>query len=143
MKQYFLSRISMTGKETFGVLMDDKIPFAVTLEPPENGNRTKVSCIPEGSYICERIISSKYGNTFEVTDVNHRSNILFHWGNWVKDTEGCILLGTFYDILNDKPAIAISKKAFRKFLYRLKDVDEFALTIIDSWAVVHGNNKTT
>ena len=59
-------------------------------------NAARVSCIPAGSYVTRRVTSPKFGETFEVTGVPGRANILFHHGNTEEDTEGCILLGSSF-----------------------------------------------
>jgi hypothetical protein len=55
--------------------------------------------IPIGSYNCVRGKHRLLGmtrdfDTFEITHVPGHSQILFHWGNYNKDSKGCILLGT-------------------------------------------------
>ena len=50
--------------------------------------------------------------TFEVLDVPNRSGILFHMGNTVDDTKGCILVASYYGVLNSLPAVLHSYAAF-------------------------------
>ena len=64
-----------------------------TLENPWLDNAPNISCIPVGSYVCKRVISPKYGETFEITGVDGRTHILFHEGNYPSNTMGCVLLG--------------------------------------------------
>jgi len=132
MKELTLKRINGEGNEhgTFGVLLDGKIPFAVTLEPPWKDNQVNVSCILDGEFACRRVMSPKYGSTFEVADVFGRSHILFHWGNTERNTQGCILVGEEYGELSGKPSILSSKRGFNEFLQRLGGSDEFKLTIV-------------
>lgn len=134
MAKYSLIRVSYTKYGTFGVFLEEKIPFAVTLEKPWKDNRRNVSCIPLGIYTCKRIISPKFGDTFEVLDVPERSHILFHKGNLSSDSHGCVLVGEYFDPLYNEPAILASGKAFREFMERATkskdDPDiEFQLTI--------------
>lgn len=124
-----LIRISYLDQQTFGVLLDEKTPFCLTLERPWLENRRSVSCIPEGHYLCKRVDSPKFGDTFEVTNVPERSHILFHPGNLTDDTHGCILTGEQYEKLYGQNAIVASGKAFREFKNRLKGIDEFVLII--------------
>jgi len=72
-----------TGKlGTFGTIQEEnQPPFALTLEREWHLNERNISCIPAGNYQCKRVQSPKFGNTFEVKDVPHRSHILFHKGN--------------------------------------------------------------
>jgi hypothetical protein len=138
-----LLRLQDNGEATLGCLrLDKKLPGIWTLEEPWRNNERNVSCIPEGAYRTERVVDrilsvKKYDepyvipSTFEVTGVSGRSGILFHPGNTVLDTRGCILLGL--DIaklgLRGYDAVTDSRVAFNRFLHWLKGVDEFTLTI--------------
>lgn len=104
-------------------------PFAVTLERPWKFNQPELSCIPEGAYLCKRVDVPTFGETFEITDVPNRTKILFHWGNLVKNTLGCILLGEQFELLLGEPAIMRSKKAFNEFMNKLEPYEEFVLEI--------------
>ena len=64
-----------------------------TLELPWRNNARMRSCIPLGSYLCVTTNSIKFGFTLKVLDVKGRTGILFHAGNWSRDTSGCILVG--------------------------------------------------
>ncbi len=129
MKRLSIKRISKSPSVTMGALINEGIPFCLTLEPPWLFNKEKVSCIPNGVYRCKRITSPKYGETFEITGVPDRSHILFHWGNVVKDTEGCVIIGQSFGKLQDQPAVLESKKTFTEFNNLLKDVAEFILEV--------------
>ena len=121
--------MSHTKEATFGVFLDDKIPFCVTLERPWLDNKRSLSCVPIGTYTCQEIVSPRFGNTFKLKDVPGRSNILFHKGNIADDTHGCILLGERFDPLDSENAILSSSYAFREFLNRTSDIDFFTLEI--------------
>lgn len=99
----------------------------VTLELPWRDNKQRESCIPIGTYTCRRVCSPKFGETFEICNVPNRSNILYHSGNFYKDTQGCVLLGESANISTE--SICESKKAFRRFMDTLKDVKEFKLIV--------------
>jgi len=124
-----LLRIERTEKITLGVLMIDEEIFCVTLENPWKNNKVNESCIPADIYICKRYESNKYGDTYLVKDVEGRTWILFHWGNFVSNTDGCILLGESYTYINGEKAIGSSKKAFLAFIDKLGEVDNFILEI--------------
>lgn len=128
-KLFRLIRIAHLDQSTFGVLLDNKTPFCLTLERPWLDNKRSISCIPEGYYICHRVASPKFGDTFEVTEVKERSHILFHKGNISEDTHGCIILGEQYEPLGEENAVLASGKAFKEFKDKLKDVDQFILAI--------------
>lgn len=129
MKDIVLRRVSSNTKGTFGVLMDNEAPFAVTLERPWLGNQSNVSCIPPGVYVCRRVDSPKFGDTFEVTGVPGRSHILFHKGNRVDDSHGCILVAEEFGKLGDEIAILSSGRGYGELMSKLEGSSEFILTI--------------
>jgi hypothetical protein len=105
-----------------------RIPSGViinTLELPYRDNKENVSCIPIGNYECSKILSPKFGETFEITNVIQRTHILFHSGNTAQDTHGCILLG----MRTAKLGLLESKRAMTIFLDELKDCKNFMLSI--------------
>lgn len=125
-----IKRISRNSVHpTFGVLLHGGLPFAVTLENPWKNNRRSVSCIPDGNYTCQRVESPRFGNTFEILDVEGRSHILFHKGNIVDDTHGCIIVGESFDYLQGENAVLSSGHAFKEFMDMLYDQDKFSLVI--------------
>lgn len=129
MKFITLKRITSFEDGTFGVLLDENIPFALTCELQWNAGDYKNSCIPNGAYKCKRIMSSKFGETFEITGVKGRTHILFHKGNIEDDTRGCILIGEQFEKSNNKTAILLSKKGFDEFMERVKGLKQFILVI--------------
>lgn len=124
-----LKRVSSTEAETFGVLLLGGVPFAVTLEDAWRENQPFVSCIPRGNYVCERTISPRFGETFEITGVPGRSHVLFHSGNTHKDTEGCVLIGKEFGPINGLDGILEGKPAFALFMAKLKGINKFNLLI--------------
>ena len=130
MKQFFLKRVSNTDHGTFGVLLEGDTPFAVTLEPPWLNNREDESCIPSKQYLCKRIESPQFGPTFEITDVEDRTHVLFHKGNLDDDTLGCVLVGEMFEPLGGEPGIQKSGKGYGEFMQRLEGENEFALNIM-------------
>lgn len=125
-----LIRVAMLESGTFGVLLDENLPFCLTVERPWIDNQVGISCIPTGNYVCHRVSSLKFGNTFEVHEVPGRSHILFHKGNLMDDSHGCIIVGEQYELLGGKPAVLASGKAFQEFLDRTKDVNEFNFDVL-------------
>lgn len=125
-----LLRIGANQDGTFGVLKDGNVPFALTLEKEWINNRPNISCIPNGSYVCRRVNSPRFGETFEVADVQGRTHILFHKGNTEDDSRGCILIGEEFGPLGDKEvAVLSSNRGFKEFMQRLKGQVEFQLII--------------
>ncbi len=119
------------SSSTLGVLyVPGARPFS-TLELPWKNNLRGISCIPQGLYPCRRVADRKtlggsfIADTFEVTGVPNRSGVLFHVGNYPKDTMGCILVGSYHNggLLCD------SKKGFAEFMDTLARVSEFELSI--------------
>ena len=114
---------------TFGTLIIDSKVFCVTLEPPDNLNKTGISSIPAGQYTCKRYSSNHYPDTFQVMNVPDRFKILFHAGNFVENTEGCILLARKWGVLKGARAILNSGDTFKQFMEIMQGIDEFSLTI--------------
>lgn len=86
---------------TFGVLLVAGVPILLTLELPDRFNAPNVSCIPAGRYVANKTENrhTSSGSMIPVTlevIVPGRSGILFHTGNTVADTHGCILVGMEY-----------------------------------------------
>jgi hypothetical protein len=116
---------------TFGILKIDAECFCVTLELPYISNKSNKSCIPKGEYKCRPYSSNKFPSVYEITNVPGRTKILFHIGNFKKDTNGCILLGQhFSDFGSKHKGIMNSKIMFDKFREVIGD-NPFTLTITE------------
>lgn len=100
-----------------------------TMEPPWKDNRSNISCIPKGEYICKWHYSPRYKWCYQVNDVQNRSFILFHAGNIPRHTKGCILIGSRFGKLGGIPAVLSSKPAVRKF-FDIMDKQDFILKVI-------------
>jgi hypothetical protein len=103
-----------------------------TLELPWKDNAANISCIPEGVYIGKRRHSEKHREHMHITDVEGRSLILIHWGNYAgsvnpktgsPDIRGCVLTGDgFKDITGDGvDEILKSKTTFKKLMAIMPD----------------------
>ena len=108
------------------------VPFAVTVEQPWRENMQDISCIPAGRYRCVQVDSPKFGNTFEVTGVPGRTHVLFHRGNSIQDTHGCILVAEEFGGTFNAPMIASSDKGFKEFLYITSSMISFDLIVYDA-----------
>lgn len=132
-------RVESGRDGTFGVLLLDGMVFCVTLELPWRGNAQGVSSIPAGRYLCQRtasplvarITDGKWDETFEVSGVPGRSRILFHSGNTVVDSRGCILVASSYGKLRENRGILNSGATFDLFMTALRNVNAFGLTVRD------------
>ncbi|PCH52073.1 MAG: hypothetical protein COC22_04680 [Flavobacteriaceae bacterium] len=112
-----LKRISSTDKGTFGILLHEGMPFALTAERPWLNNKPNVSCIPTATYMCTRHTSPKFGEVLKVLNVDSRSDILFHKGNVpLDDSLGCILVGEQFGSLHGDPAVLASKQGFTELM---------------------------
>lgn len=132
-----IKRVAMTEDATFGVIIDESIPFALTLEKPWKDNQHDISSIPSGEYLVRKTIRIKFGLTFEVLQVPNRDGILIHKGNFSQDTHGCILLGeSFEDTLSPDgkkivTGVMSTGKAYSELITRLNQADNFKLVIKD------------
>ena len=115
-----LKRVMKNDEGTFGVLIHNYRPFALTYELPWHDNKKSISCIPDGQYKCQKYKSSTRGNCFRVLAVPGRSGILMHVGNVKKDTKGCILVGEEFGMLKGKQAVLSSKRGFKELQAILK-----------------------
>ena len=125
-----LKRFEFSPSETIGQLYIDGEEFCFILERAWMDNKPEVSCIPLGKYICKRVNSPKYGNTFEVTGVEGRTDILFHYGNFWYNSLGCLICGTDVGYIDGVRAVLNSRRAFNNFIGRTDEVNEFELEII-------------
>ena len=124
-----LIRVGSSARGTFGVLRHGQVPFVLTLERPWNDNQQDISCIPAGRYRCRAIRSPKFGNTYEVCDVPGRAHVLFHQGNTIEDTHGCILVGEEFSGTWESPMLVSSQRGFGELVKYLDGVREFDLVI--------------
>ena len=102
-----LIRDTFTEESTIGELFINGERICDTLERPYFNNQRNISCIPEGEYpvrlrLARESASRDYLHLL-VQDVPNRDWILFHRGNYPKDTSGCILvgLGSQQDVVNN------------------------------------------
>lgn len=112
MKKLLIKRFKDDGKQTQGRASlfnghEKQLEF-VTLEPPWLQNAIGKSCIPAGIYNVKPRYSPKYGNHFIVENTSPREYVLFHIGNFRKDSTGCILVGNAFVDLNKDGDIDIS-----------------------------------
>ena len=131
MKLLTLKRITSNFECVCGVLTLDQEPICLTLENAWCGNLKNLSCIPAGEYHCQPYASRKFGNVYKVDSVPDRTGILFHVGNTVKDSTGCILVGSVFGKLGGRMAVLNSRIAKEKLLNAMKGEKEFLLRILD------------
>jgi len=124
-----LLRVEESSQGTFGNLIICSQVFCVTLEPSDQLNECNISSIPAQQYQCLRIYSPQFGETFEIVDVPNRSHVLFHAGNVLKHTAGCVLLAQHFGKIRGKRAILNSGRTFKEFMRIMEGVNVFNLTI--------------
>ena len=124
-------RLEEAEDGTFGALLINAHVFCVTLEPPDKDNQKNISNIPPGKYTCKRINSPKYGDTFEITGILNRSHILFHSGNVVSHTKGCVLIARKWGVLKGDRAGLNSGNTFREFLRKMVGINKCELEIME------------
>ena len=123
-----LVRTSVIESGAYGVLhREDGTPFILTLEHTYEGLFVK---IPDGVYTCRRthFIAGGY-DTYEICEVPGCARILFHIGNWESNSNGCVLVGTSFEIIVDRPGVSASSQAFREFMHVVGLEQEFQLVV--------------
>lgn len=116
---------------SIGEMLIDGVFDCFTLEDKDRGltqsmqlseiEKLKVqneTAIPTGSYE----VAINYSNRFKklmpiLLNVPGYAGVRIHWGNYAKDTDGCILLGT----TKDKDFIGHSVDAFKAFMVKLTE----------------------
>ena len=102
-----LIRDTFSKVSTLGELFLNGERMCDTLENPWIDNQRNISCIPEGEYPVRLRYPRESGTRdylhLLVQEVPNRDWILFHRGNFPKDTSGCILvgLGSQQDFVNN------------------------------------------
>lgn len=124
-----LIRVGSSKRGTFGVMRHGQVPFVLTLERPWEDNKQDVSCIPAGRYRCRRIRSPRFGTTYEICDVPGRTHVLFHAGNTLENTQGCILVGEEFSGTWEAPMLVSSQRGFGELVKYLDGMGEFDLVI--------------
>jgi hypothetical protein len=120
-----LIRDDQNEVRTLGALFDGEERICETLELPWRNNERGVSCIKEGTYECKLLFSqSRKMRLYWLQRVPGREAVQIHIGNFPKDIRGCILVGEE----RGKDQVVHSKRAFEKFMERMKGQD-FFLTI--------------
>lgn len=107
------------------------------LERPYLDNATSISCIKAGEYFVKPVISPKFGATYYIESVipgavgldeGTRTHILFHSGNIISHSKGCLLTGKSTGTLKGEIAVLNSKAAHKHFMKFLDGYD-YRLTV--------------
>jgi len=117
MAEIVMERFLYHPDGTLGVIRLDEVAGRAadfwTIERPWLDNQPNVSCVPEGSYSLIWRESPRFGWTWMLEDVPDRTYILIHAGNFPRNFQGCIGLGT--GLMADRVAVANSRKAVDQF----------------------------
>lgn len=133
-----LKRTDFREDGIFGVLLDENgKQIAVTLEHAYDsglGNGSYKAKLAPGHYECKRGMHRLHNlipfETFEIIDNDPKTTgLLFHVGNYNKDSEGCVLLGRAYG--GDPRMITNSRMAFGAFMALQIGKTKFMLTVED------------
>jgi len=117
-----LIRETKTNDSTIGKLYINELYHCYTLEDKEREVKVQnVTAIPKGRY--EVIVN--FSNRFQqqmplLLNVPNFVGVRIHWGNYSKDTEGCILLGTTKGV----NMIGNSRTAYAKFMSIINKVSK-------------------
>ena len=136
MRYATLTRNPSTDQGTFGTLVLDDGTRYVTGELPDRDNICGLSCIDEGEYRAIPYTSGHLGKVYWLQDVPGRTEVLIHVGNFCGDVKkgyksdvlGCIIVGTYLNLLDGQQAVHNSLVAMTDLLDRLAG-DDLTLTI--------------
>lgn len=89
-----------TNMGTFGKLTLQGKEVCCTVERPWMDNLPFKSCIPAGIYDIHPVNSPKFGETYQVIDVEGRTHILIHKANKPSELHGCIAPVSSFGLLD-------------------------------------------
>ena len=132
-----ISRYSFEPKQTIGDLYvlndkDEVVKRFDCLELPWKNNQRRISSIPEGKYDAKKHFSPRFERSIWLQNVNNRSEILIHKGNFFDDILGCILPGLeLKDIDNDRLIdVAFSRQAMGEIYNLMPNEFEVEITSV-------------
>jgi hypothetical protein len=112
--------IGSDGRPTFGILVGPQAAFTCSvLERPSNGPHP---CIPKGVY---RIYRDSHNQRYDCPELDtsqlmpKRSQIQIHIGNFVNESEGCMLVGRIGAHTAETIGVFESTNTFRKLMERM------------------------
>ena len=102
-----------------------------TIELPWLQNQKRVSCVPEGEYILQQRLSTKYGWHLHLVNVPGRDLILIHPANDAKkELLGCIAPVTKHTGIGKGSSSRKAFLAIKKLVYPVLATDEVVKLII-------------
>ncbi len=139
METIILTRLQSGDHGTFGVIRHKNQIF-YTGELPWRENKSNISCVPAGTYICRWTHSPRFGRFMYLIDgVSDRTGIRAHSANFMGDSfkkyrcqlNGCIAMGERVGVMDGQQSLLISSPAVKKF-ESLMERQTFRLEIIDA-----------
>ncbi len=131
-----LTRTEYRSDGIFSELRDDQGDLvAHTLEHAYTDNAGPfIPKITNGIFTCQRGLHRLHGmtddfETFEITGVEGHKDLLFHWGNYNRDSKGCILVGQAEIDDGKEHMVTASRAKFAAFMELQQGLDSFQLTV--------------
>lgn len=110
-----------TEVSTISQVFIDGQAFGYGLEPVKREDGLKPRCIPPGTYDLTIRWSPRFNRLMpHVENVPGFDGILIHWGNYPKDTEGCLLVG----MTKSLDFVGNSRAAFDQLWAKLQESHE-------------------
>lgn len=131
-----LQRTHANTQQTTGLLTvykdGEEVFECYSLELPWINNMKRISCIPTGTYDVVPYSSPSKGKVYLLLNVESRSYIEIHTGNYNTDILGCIIIGDeLRDINNDNELDVLhSRITFNAMLLEI-NYQPFTLTILN------------
>src|ERR1041385_8649530 len=123
---FALKTVAIRADGCFSALLCDGRPFAVTCERTFDNLRPVIG---NGLYRCTKTLFARgQYETFEIAVPGH-TRVLLHRGNVEPDSEGCILVGKSFGLINGKTAVLDSKAGFDEFWKLASPFDAFDLLV--------------
>lgn len=130
-----LSRDEFRSDGIFGEILDSSgNHICHSLEHAYPVGTDFVSIIPCGIYLCVRGVHKLEDGiafeTFQIIGVSGHSGLLFHKGNFNRDSKGCVLVGESVAPYGVDQIIINSEKTFEKFMVLQAGLDCFNLKVL-------------
>jgi hypothetical protein len=117
-----LKTIAIRMHGTYSALLWDGDPFAVSVEcyPP---------VLKNGDFECTRDFYHHGGYATYEIQVDGHDRVLFHKGNYGKDSLACVVVAESFAMLDGKVAIADSKHGFEELMEKANGAPQFTMRV--------------
>jgi len=124
MNTFDVYRLPPTSDGTFGCMFFEGKPYCLTLEPHEPHQA--------GSFVYKPYHSPKFDKVVYMTqDIPGHTFEEVHIGNFVQNTDGCLLLGSGLGNLGSQMMIVNSETTFNRFMALNSDQPEITINFHD------------